>query len=223
MKRLLTLFTGLLALTTSSCALVSLLPIMPQRLIEQTVNCPIGGNAKAERFKVLDTQAWSQGVIVLYSALCPAGNAKAPTLQIFGHKIVKRNGIVWQVSGSGSYGTAKADAPSQQLVEYDISRSSSQSHNQNTSTNEEPYTILYGRVLTSKVVAIEASFNNGKTVRDTSRNGVFALLSAGATGICELRVLGADDQILRQEDLEAPTYLTRSKRATQCLPMSHQL
>ena len=210
---------------------------MSQRLIDQTVSCPTGGKAKAERFKVLSTQSWAQGVIVLYSALCPTNDAKTPTLQIFGHKVVKRSGMAWQVSGSGSYGTHKEDTPSEQLVEYGISRSfrqpntsqpntkdtSSQEEPYTTSSQEEPYTILYGRVLTPKVVAVEATFNNGKVIRDESSNGVFALLSAGATGICELRILGADNQILRQEDLAVPKYLTRSKLATRCLPLSHQL
>jgi hypothetical protein len=222
MKRLLTFFVGLLALTTSSCALSSLLTIMPQRVVDQTVNCPTGGKAKAERFKVLSTQAWSQGVIVLYSAFCPADNAKTPMLQIFGHKVVKRNGMAWQVSSSGSYGTEKEAAPSSQLVEYGISRSSNQPKSRSF-PHEEPYTILYGRVLKPKVVAVEATFDNGKTVRDENSNGVFALFSAGATGICELRILGADNQILRQEDFSVPKYLTQQQQANQCLPMSHQL
>ncbi len=222
MKRLLLCVTGLLALTTSSCALTSLLTVTPKNLIDQTVNCPTDGKAKAERFKVLSTQAWSQGVIVLYSAFCPAANAKTPTLQIFGHKVVQRNGMAWQVSGSGSYGTEKGAAPPpEQLVEYGIGRSPSQADG--NAPSSQPYTILYGRVLKPKVVAVEATFDNGKILRDESSNGVFALLSAGATGLCELRVLGADNQILRQEDLAVPKSITRNGQANRCLPMLHQL
>ena len=223
MKRLLICFTGLLALTTSSCALSSLLTVTPKNLIDQTANCPTGDQAKAERVKVLSTQTWSQGVIVLYSALCPAGNAKAPMRQIFGHKVVKRNGIAWQVSGSGSYGTETETARSEQLVEYSISRSSKQLNTTALSNREEPYTIVYGRVLKPRVAAVEATFDNGKTLRDESSNGVFALLAAGASSVCELRVLGADNQILRQEDLALPKYLARKGQTTRCLPLSHQL
>lgn len=222
MKRLLTCSIGLLALATSSCALASFLSIAPKDLLDQTVSCPTGDQAKAEGFKVLSTQTWSQGVVVLYSALCPVRNDRANvTMQpVFGHKVVKRNGSTWQVSGSGSYGTEAGTVPSQQLVEYGISRSL----NAKASTQPgERYTILYGRVLQPKVAAVEATFDNGKILRGRSSNGVFAILSAGATGVCELRVLGADNQILQQEDFVIPRQFAQMVRSTQCLPLSHQL
>lgn len=223
MKRLLTCITGFLALTTSTCALASFLTATPKDLIDQTVSCPTDEKAKAEGFKVLSTQTWSQGVIVLYTAFCPTDNAKTTMRPVFGHKVVKRNGTTWQVSGSDSYGTESKSAPSEQLVEYGISRSSNQRSANIPSYHEEPYTILYGRVLKPNVVAVEVTFNNGKTMRDGSSNGVFALLSDGATGICELRILGADNQILRQDALAIPKHLTHSKHLVQCLPMSHQI
>lgn len=221
MKRLLTCLIGLLALTTSSCALASFLTIAPKDLIDQTVNCPTDDRTKAEGFKVLSTQAWSQGVIILYSARCPVknDNHKATMQTVLGHKVVKRNGTTWQVSGSGSYDTQVDSAPSEQLVEYGISRSS----NTRTSSQATPYTILYGRVLQPKVAAVEATFDNGKVVRGKNSNGVFALLSPGATGICELRILGADNQILHQEDLAVPKPLIPNEQATLCLPTSRQI
>lgn len=223
MKRLLTCLVGLLALATSSCALASFLTVAPKDLMDQTVSCPTGDHPKAEGFKVLSTQAWSQGVIILYSALCPVAtdNEKTTMQPVFGHKVVKRNGSTWQVSGSESYGTEPNPSPSEQLVEYGISRSSS--NTTSTAPEGERYTILYGRVLQSKVAAIEATFDNGKILRGRSSNGAFALLAAGATGICELRILGADNQILKQEDLAVPKQFASREQATLCLPMSHQL
>jgi hypothetical protein len=222
MKRLLTCFIGLFALTTSSCALASFLTIAPKDLIDQTVSCPTGEQTKAQGLKVLSTQAWSQGVIILYSALCPleSSSDKATMQPVFGHKVVKRNGSTWQVSGGGSYGTEPGSASSEQLVEYGISRSS----NTNSSSQaSEHYTILYGRVLQPKVAAVEATFDNGQILRGRSSNGVFALLAAGATGLCELRILGADNQILKQEDLAVPKQFAAKGQAALCLPMSHQL
>ncbi|XGV95599.1 MAG: hypothetical protein ACAF41_23005 [Leptolyngbya sp. BL-A-14] len=222
MKRLLTCFIGLFALTTSSCALASFLTIAPKDLLDQAVSCPTGEQTKAQELKVLSTQAWSQGVIILYSALCPleSSSDKATMQPIFGHKVVKRNGSTWQVSGGGSYGAESGSAPSEQLVEYGISRSS----NTNSSSRAgEHYTILYGRVLQPKVAAVEATFDNGQILRGRSSNGVFALLAAGATGICELRILGADNQILKQEDLAVPKQVASKGQAALCLPMSHQL
>ncbi|HEY9894819.1 MAG TPA: hypothetical protein V6D34_05295 [Candidatus Sericytochromatia bacterium] len=219
MKRLLIRFVGLVALTTSGCALSSFLTITPKSVVEQTVSCPTNAKPKAERFQVLSTQRSAQGVIVLYSAFCPTSDGAQ---QVFGHKVVKRNGMTWQVSGSGSYGAENESAPSARLVEYGISHASTQHPTNTAAKNEEPYTLLYGRALKPQVVAVEATFNNGKTIRDVSRNGVFALFSAGATGICELRVLGADSQILRREDFVVRKPFSQYRRSTQCLP-SQQL
>lgn len=222
MKRLLISFIGLFALTTSGCALASFLTTAPQDLIDPTVSCPTGEQTKAQGFKVLSTQVWSQGVIVLYSALCPLGSRsdKATMQPVFGHRVVKRNGSTWQVSGGGSYNTEPDSASSEQLVEYGISRSS----NTNSSSSAgDRYTILYGRVLQPKVAAVEATFDNGKILRGRSSNGVFALIAAGASGICEFRILGTDNQILKQEDLAVPKLLASKGQATLCLPMSHQL
>jgi hypothetical protein len=219
MKRLLISALGLVALTTSGCALSSFLTVAPKSVVERTVSCPTKAKPKAERLKVLSTQPLSQGVIVLYSAFCPTNDGAQ---QVFGHKVVRRNGMTWHVSGSGSYGAENEPAPSARLVEYGISHALTQRPTTTAAQNEEPYTLLYGRALKPQVVAVEATFNNGKTVRDESRNGVFALFSAGATGVCELRVLGADNQILRREDFVVRKPFSLSKRATQCLP-SQQL
>jgi len=219
MKRLLISALGLVALTTSGCALSSFLTVTPKSVVEQAVSCPTNAKPKAERFKVLSTQQSSQGVIVLYSAFCPTING---VQQVFGHKVVKRNGMTWHVSGSGSYGAENEPSPAARLIEYGISHASNQRPTNTAAQNEEPYTLLYGRALKPQVVAVEATFNNGKTIRDESRNGVFALFSAGATGVCELRVLGADSQILRREDFVVRKPFSPYRRSTQCLP-SQQL
>jgi hypothetical protein len=214
MKRLLIGLIGLVALTTSSCALSMLATALPKDLIYQKVDCPTDGKVKAENLQVVSTQKWAQGIVVLYSALCPGRSQKAPMLTIFGHKVVKRNGISWQISGGDSYGTKDPGGASDQLVEYGISKSTTQGNR---------YTVLYGQVLKPKVAAVEATFNNGKILRDWSNNGAFVLVAPGATGVCELRLLGSDNQILRQEDLAMPKQFAREGQAQQCLPVSHQL
>jgi len=214
MKRLLLGLTGIVGLTTSSCALSILASAMPKDLIYQKVICPTDGKAKAEDLQVVSTQKWAQGIIVLYSALCPGKDQKSPMQAIFGHKVVKRNGISWQVSGSDSYGTKDPGDASDQLVEYGISKSLNKT---------DRYTVLYGQILKSKVAAVEATFNNGQILRDWSNNGTFALIAPGATGVCELRLLGSDNQILRQEDLAVPKSPIKDEYSQQCLPVSHQL
>jgi hypothetical protein len=82
---------------------------------------------------------------------------------------------------------------------------------------------LYGQVLKPKVAVVEATFNDGQILRDRSNNGVFALMALGATGVCEVRILGTDNQILRQEDPGISVKFSKDGRAQRCLPVSHQL
>lgn len=217
MKRLLTCLIGLVALTTSSCAL-SLLAALPEEAIYQSVNCPTRENTRAKSFQVLSTEKWSEGIVVLFKALCPAPDQSSSLQPVFGHKVVRRQGMNWQVSGTGSYGTdasIRSKTTKQNLIEYGISQSPDQS--------ADRYTILYGRVLKPKVAVVEATFDNGKVVRDRPSNGVFALISIGATSICELRVMGPDNQILQQIDLLVPREISRSGRSFQCLPETKHL
>lgn len=216
MKRSLTCLIGLVSLTTTAafgCFYLSFLfPVSPSATVRVNVPCSPQGKAQAEQVQVLSTHRWSQGVVVLYSALCPSPN-KTQLQPIFGHQVVKQQGTTWQVSGSDSYGTEKAETASEKLVHYSISKSVSQ--------GSDRYTILYGQVLKPKVTAVEATFDNGKILRDESGNGVFGLISPGSTAVCELRVLGVDNQILQREDLTLPAGLSQ-KKSSRCWPNSRQ-
>lgn len=174
MKRLLTCLVGLVTLTTSGC-MYALLTDTPTRVIHRSVACPTTDKAKAKGFQVLSTHRWSKGVIVLYSALCPGGDTKTSMQQVFGHQVVKRNGMNWQVSSSHSYGIRKAKKPSEKLIEYGISQTKSAEGNSQNGEAER-YTILYGQMLTPKVAAVEATFDNGQILRDNGKSGVFALI-----------------------------------------------
>lgn len=223
MKRLLTCLIGAVAFVTLGGAVLFLIGLrqgavmatLPKEMVRQNVACPKNQNATAEKFQVLSTHRWSQGVVVLYSAVCPGRSHQEPMQRVIGHKVVKRNGMQWQISGSDSYGIETNDSPPERLVEYSISKSSEPGHDR--------YTILYGQVLKSKVTAVEATFDNGQVVRDRGDDGVFALLSPGATGICELRIIGKDNQILKQQDLATPRWFSKGEPTHQCLPVTHQL
>jgi hypothetical protein len=228
MKRLLIGLTALVGLTTSSCALSILAATMPRDLIYESVICPTDGKIKAKNFQVLNTQRWADGVVVLYSALCPGADQRDQMQKVFGHKVVRRNGISWQTNGSGSYITDNGDnsgeAKPKKLLEYDISKFVGQ--NNDKKPGAESYTIVYGRTLEQKVAIVQATFNNGQILSDRPYNGVFALIAPGASGVCELRVLGSDNQILSQEDLlipKKPSRVDKPEKAEQCLPVSHQL
>jgi hypothetical protein len=223
MKRLLTCLIGTITFVISGGAVLFLVQLrqdavmttLPKEMARQNVACPKNQNISAEKFQVLSTHRWSQGVVVLYSAVCPGRNQREPMQRVIGHKVVKRNGTQWQISGSDSYGIETSDSPAERLVEFSISKS--------LEPGRDRYAILYGQVLKSKVAAVEATFDNGQVVRDHGDDGVFALLSPGATGICELRIIGRDNQILKQQDLATPRWFTKDEPNHQCLPVTHQL
>ena len=47
------------------------------------------------------------------------------------------------------------------------------------------------------VLAVEATFDNGATVCDDAGDGVFVVATTAAHAVCELRVRGAHDTVLR--------------------------
>ncbi|MGI0487047.1 hypothetical protein ACN4EK_16525 [Pantanalinema rosaneae CENA516] len=221
MKRWLPCFAGLVALGIVGYALV-LLADNPSGVIYQHVSCPTLDHTKAKGFQVLSTHRWSKGMVVLYSALCPTQDGKSSLQRVFGHQVVQRNGMSWHVSSSDSYGTGRTPTSPEKLIEYGISRSQSQ--------EGDRYTILYGQVLTPKVKAVEATFNNGMVLQQRTVNGSFALLSPDATDICELRILGKDNQILRQKELGRPlsplvpkSLVSHDRVKHRCLPVSNYL
>jgi hypothetical protein len=228
MKQLLTCLAGLLMVSTTGCV-YAWLADSPARVIHQNVACPTTGQKAAEGFQVLGTHRWSKGVIVLYSAICPTTDSKAATQRVFGHQVMKRDGMGWQVSSGDSFGmenSAKStdQKTAEQLIDYGVSRSQTEA--------SDRYLILYGQILNPKVAAVEVTFNNGQVLRDQGIDGAFALVAPNATGICELRILGTDNQILRKDELgkprpdstNLPNKLVKDHPASfGCLPNSQKL
>lgn len=223
MKRLLTCTIGVLALIATGCTLSSyaivLLSTVPKEITQQAIPCPTDRTQQAKNPQVLSTHKWSKGIVLLYSAVCPGEKQTHSVQRVLGHKVVKQEGMTWQLSGSESFSIETAPPPAQKaaqpLIDYGISRS--------LQPKGDRYTVLYGQALSRKVVAVEATFDNGQTLRERSGDGVFALVAAGATGVCQLRVLGSDHQILQQEDLAIPKQFAPKRAAHRCLPVSRQL
>ncbi|MGQ9872034.1 hypothetical protein [Leptodesmis sp.] len=228
MKRLLTWLAGLMMVSTSGCV-YAWWTDAPTRVIHQHVACPTTGKKAAQRFQVLGTYHWTKGVIVLYSAMCPTQDGKALTQRVFGHQVMKRQGMGWQVSSGDSFGmenSSKAtdQKTAEQLIDYGVSHSKLEA--------SDRYLIVYGQILNSKVGSVEVTFNNGQVLRDSGSDGAFALVAPGATGICELRILGTNNQILRKDELASPkpdsTNLPNRlvkdlSDSFPCLPTSRQL
>lgn len=181
---------GLATLVAAGSALACL-ALAPVSVVRQTVHCPKAGSP-VQGFQLLSTHAWAQGIVVLYRAACPSRSGA--TLQpVFGYQVVRRQGATWQVISSDSYKPKRASRSRRALIEYGISQPSQH--------QRDRYTILYGQTKTPKVAAIEATLDTGQVLRNTVTEGGFALIAAGAKSICEIRILGRNNQILQQETL----------------------
>ena len=184
---------GLLALAISGCQLTRL-PTTPEEVVRQDFNslCPDSVATNAREFQVRGTRKVSDRVVVLYSSICPTSGEQITPLRKFGCSILKRNGIGWQLTnGGGETGSNTVPAP-EALVQYVIStpKDDDGSHS----------AIVCGQVLSLKVAAVEATFDNGQTLRDKTTDGVFVLLLPGASSVGEVRILGANNQILRRDN-----------------------
>ncbi|MBD2541681.1 hypothetical protein [Coleofasciculus sp. FACHB-SPT36] len=190
MRRLILPLIGLLALFASSCS-SERVAATPEQVVRQNNLCP-SPTTQAQEFRVLGTRQWSQGVVVLYSAICPSRDRKQAPPQILGYSVLVSKGRGWEQIGNDSaeFFTARPQLPPEELVWYGSS---------NYSNNKgETYALTYGKLLSPKVAAVEITFDNGKILRDEAANGVFVLISPGANHSCQMRVLSKDDKILRR-------------------------
>jgi len=194
----------------------------PDQVIHQSVSCPTTGSANPKEVQILGTYRWKKGVVILYSALCTSNNAFGEMQRVLGHQVVKREGMNWQVSSSDSYSVSNPKKSAEKLIEYGVSQAREESGDR--------YTILYGQFLNSHVSTVEATFDNGQVLRDEGKGKAFALIAPGAASVCELRVLGPDNQLLRREDLSRPNLfdlprklVSQQRQTSRCLPTSQQL
>jgi hypothetical protein len=56
-------------------------------------------------------------------------------------------------------------------------------------------------------------------MRDSATDGLFLLVAPGATGVCDVRIVGIDKQILQRDEIISPASLDRNP----CQPISGQL
>jgi hypothetical protein len=80
-------------------------------------------------------------------------------------------------------------APAAELIEYAIGGGLERNAD---------YALVFGRILDPQVVAVEATFDDKQTLRGEPAEKNFAIVAPGAGAVCELRVLGSDDQLFKQ-------------------------
>ncbi|HYN87735.1 MAG TPA: hypothetical protein VER55_04360 [Ardenticatenaceae bacterium] len=155
---------------------------------------------KFAHFQVVDRRPVADGsVLVFYQAW------DAPRLvSIYGYVLAERDGLSW-VAAVGAGGSSTG-APREELVHYGLGRNS-------RGDDAQDLVVVYGEVLVPEVFAVEVLFDDGTTRRDSADHGFFALAGLDVNA-CELRVLGADEELLREIDLVAAHDLPRG----QCPP-----
>jgi hypothetical protein len=212
---------GCLVLTAAGGYTFSLVAATPEEALRQPFSCPGKPALQAKSFQVLTTRTWAKGIVAVYRGVCPdndeptfASEKKIPK-QVLSYRAIKRTGMEWQLSSSGSYlsqeSEKSAKSTSAKLIDYGVNRASVK--------GKDRHTVLYGQVLSPQVSAIEATFNNGKSLRDETPDGMFAIVAPGATGVCDIRVFGYGNQILQRQELISPD----GKDGNTCQPISGQL
>ncbi len=213
MKRRLLCLLGITGLGLSS-SLVMVWNAFPRSLLNQTVACPTNRAVLASGVQILETQYWQGGMIALYSAVCPK-NPKGETQRVLGYKILRREGMNWLVEGSDGHAVTFVPSSTKHLAEYEVSYP--------TDATQKRYTVLYGQVFSSRVAAIEATFDDGQVVRELTLSGVFALVLPKPAIVCEVRMLGVDNQILGVNEHLVSHRFAHFRRHQRCLPASQQL
>ena len=205
---------GLICLATVGYT-VSIVAATPEEMIRRPFTCPKRPNTEAKNFQVLTVRKWAQGVVVLYRGTCFGDRQTATTPQaMLSYRVVQRNGMEWNLSGTGSYVSKRSEPENaaKKLIEYSLGRT--------TIKGKERYTVFYGEILSPNVAAVEVTFNDGKVLRDTGLDGMLLLVAPEATGICDVRMLGVDNQILQRDELIPINTATVNNT---CQPISGQL
>ncbi|HEY9605411.1 MAG TPA: hypothetical protein V6C85_27650 [Allocoleopsis sp.] len=201
MKRLAIATVGLLLCVASGYSLNRVVLGMEATVLRELGNI-CSPQSVAEDFRLLGSRKWSHKAIVIYRVNCQTKNRFPPQIKNqLGYKILARKGIGWQVVGGGEH-LEVLPQPLGELVQYGTSRNPNHQARQ---------AIIYGEILSPTVAAVEVTFDNGKTLQDKGKGGIFVLTIPEAVGIREVRVLGTDGHVLQHDSKNLPTiYLDNS-------------
>lgn len=172
MQQLLRLVTLLVLISTlTGCNLLTVIGGQ-----EQALRQDIAAQGRTfQNFQIRGARTLRQQEIVLYSFV------DERQLPVFGYALMARRGATWKIEQRRSFG----GRPTPPLVAYDQDR-----------INDA--LLIFGQVLQADVQAVEVTFDNGQTIRDEADDQVFAVVSPGASGLRELRVLGRNNTVLER-------------------------
>lgn len=220
---------SLLGATTVGYA-YSLVAATPEEILRQPFVCPNQLGVAAKNFQVLSVRKWDKGVVALYRGTCAfkgkrfASEAKQNEA-VLSYRVVERTGMEWQTIGTGNHRSRMPDSSPKlidsKLIDYGVGKPPKNTQPSSTLSQNYQYTVFFGQVLSPMVSAVEVTFDNGKILRDSSPDGLFLLVSPGATSVCDVRILGTDNQILQRDEMTALS--SQRARSDTCQPISGQL
>lgn len=193
----------LCVLLLSGCGVPFVGTWTPEQAAQQAA---VGIGGKPATIDIAGKRQLSNGKIaVLYRSNTTTPDGQP--IKVFGHTIVERAGLGWTSNG-GSAGGGPDLPPASQLVNMSFGGGSS---------GTQSHAILYGETLTPDVVAVEATFDNGQTLRDSATDGVFVVYSDNANAVCSMRVLGANDAVLRTDTLTLRSHRGKKRSGHQII------
>ena len=125
------------------------------------------------------------GRFVLFSVLCPPSEGQQGEQLSFGYNL--REGS----SGSGGIGPSPSIVPLRSAA-YDVGGVQSETGR---------YNYVGGRITDARVATVQGTFDDGQTLSDDARDGVFGLIDTGSSGPCEVRFLDAGGKELERASL----------------------
>lgn len=196
MKRLAIALVGLLLCGASGYSLNRFVLSAEAAVRRELSNiCP--QETVTEDFQILGTRKWSKRLIVVYQVNCRNDHTSPYNGNLLGHQVVVRKGISWQAVSGGDRIGLLPQLPPSEIVQYGTTR-------KHRERGDRP-TVVYGKILTPNVAAVEATFDNGKTLRDEGKDGMFAMALPEAVEVREVKVLSADGQVLQRDSNRQPT------------------
>lgn len=136
--------------------------------------------------RVLATYPVRGGAVVFYIKR-QQGSGGPPAPLDMGYVLAEQRGTTWHAIESSS-GVSLLSQPGELLV-----------YNSGTLRGGQAW-LVYGRVVGPNVAAVEATFDQGQTVRSDVRDGMFAIVAPGAKAACEVRALDAQGTVLQPSD-----------------------
>ena len=196
-NKLVFVLVGLLLCATAGYSLNRFI-LSPEYVVRRNLGNICPQNTVAEDFHILSTRKWSAKKIVVYRVNCRSENViPIKNRSFLGHQVVVRKEISWQALGSGDRLEVLPQPPGE-LVHYGIGYNKK-------NVGGDRHTVIYGEILIPKVAAVEVTFDNGKTLRDEGKDGILTMALPEAVEVREVRVLGADGQVLQRDSTSPPT------------------